>query len=204
MAMDKNPLGDGRQIPLDDEGLRDMLASGPPPPESSVSGEVPPMPIAPPPAPSSPPSKEASSSAGDIPLPTAGEGPDEEMKERMILPSEAEKSVLKAKFGSLRVVPLPYTRGDDKVQTYVLRQLTRSQWRTMEAAARKVAESKPGISAEEIFQEKIVAQAVVWPNLPEHEIAASPPGLVPTLFGIIQQMGLFFNPDIIMSLSFTL
>lgn len=209
--MDKNPLSDGRKIPMDDEGLQAMLSAGPDPIESDVVPEIPSMPqqsslpgmepevvSAPQPQPApvaaEPPQKP----------PVVDEGPDEDMKSQMVLPSDREKEVLKAKYGTLRVVPIPYTRSDGKVQTYILRQLTRSQWRTMEDAARKIAEAKPGIPPDEIFQEKIVARATVWPDLQEHQIAASPPGLVPTLFGIVQQMGLFFNPEAIMSVTFTL
>lgn len=211
--MDKNPLGDGRTIPIGDEGLdlATMLQSGPSVPQSSVSGEIPPMPeqqplpgmeqmVAPPepaPAPEAPTAKAA-------PAPAPDEGPDEDMMSQMVLPNEKEKAALKAAHGVLRVVPIPYTRADGKIQTYVLKQLTRSQWRTMEENARRIADAKPGVAAEEIFQEKIVAAACVWPSLPEHRIATMPPGLVPTLFGVIQQMGLFFNPEAIMSVTFTL
>lgn len=206
--MDKNPLGDGRMIPMDDAGLQAMLSSGPGSHESDVAGEIPPMPqpeptVAPEVKPeAAAPALEPSASDPPPKAPLVDEGPNEDMKSQMILPSEEEKAILKAKYGMLRVVPIPYARSDGKVQTYILRQLTRSQWRTMEDASRKIAESKPAMSAEEIFQEKIVAQATVWPNLQEHQIAASPPGLVPTLFGIVQQMGLFFNPEAIMSVTF--
>jgi hypothetical protein len=193
--MDKNPIGEGRQIPMDDKGLMDMLSAGPGGIESSVQGEIPLQPISKTSPQEAPPAEKA---------PVSDEGPDDEMRDKMILPDEKTKALLKAKYGVLRVVPIPYTRGDGKIQCYILRQLTRSQWRTMEDGARKIAENKPNVSPDEIFQEKVIATACVWPNLPEHEIASSPPGLVPTLFGIVQQMGLFFNPEAIMSVTFTL
>lgn len=194
--MNKNPLSDGREIPLDNGALQSMLANGPSAPTSTVSGEIPPMPQVELPVTSAEESETSS--------PIVNEGPNEDMRKNMILPSDKEKANLKARYGMLRVVPMPYTREDNKVQTYVLRKLTRSQWRAMEEASGKIAESKPGIPPMEIFQEKIVSMACVWPALPEHEISASPPGLVPTLFAIIQQMGLFFDPEAIMNLSFVL
>jgi len=187
--MDKNPFDSGRELPYDDESLKAMLEAGPSAPISSVKKEIPPMPSN---VSSSPETK------------TDGEGPDEVARESMILPSESEKITLRKKFGELRVVPFPYSRSDNKIDCYVLRKLTRSQWRALEDSARKVSESRPNVSADEIFQEKVVASAVVWPALPETEIALTPPGLVPTLFAIIQQMGLFFNPEVIMQLTFSL
>jgi hypothetical protein len=137
-------------------------------------------------------------------IPAVDEGPDEELKAKMILPTEEEKSHLKARHGFLRVVPMPYVREDQKVQTYILRQLNRSQWRAMEEASRKIAEAKPGLSLDSIFQEKIVTLALVWPNIQEYELAVHPAGLVPTLFGVVQQMGLFFDPEALMRLTFVL
>ena len=202
--MEKNPLSDGRMIPMDDSGLQAMLSAGPDGRESTVSGEIPPMPEPPHPEPQAEAVNPSVSENSKSETPVPDEGPDEDMMQQMALPTEAEKARLKSQYGMLRVVPIPYTRSDGKIQTYILRQLTRSQWRTQEEIARKVAESKPGVSADEIFQEKIVAQACVWPDLQEHQIAASPPGLVPTLFGVVQQMGLFFNPEAIMAVTFTL
>jgi len=196
--MEKNPLSNDREFPIDAVGLQDILAGGPSAPQHEVQGEIPPQPEV---VVIEPVIKESKQAADET---DQSDGPDEAMKEQMILPSEAVKAQLKEKYGVLRVVPIPYTREDGKIQTYILRTLTRSQWRAMEVGARKIAESKPDVPAEEIFQEKIIVQACVWPNLPEHEIAASPPGLVPTLFGIVQQMGLFFNPEAIMSVTFTL
>ncbi len=196
--MDKNPLSDNRQIPMDNAGLQAMLAGGPSTISSTVSGEVPPLPDT-----NVQPSVEEQASPSD-PSPVVDEGPADDMKNQMILPSEQEKVALRARFGTLRVVPIPYTRGDGKIQTYILRSLTRSQWRTMEDGAKKIAEAKPNMTAEDIFQEKIVSTACVWPDLPEHKIATLPPGLVPTLFGIVQQMGLFFNPEAIMSVTYIL
>jgi hypothetical protein len=197
--MEKNSLGDGRMIPMDNQGLQDMLSAGPSASVSDVSPVIPDIPQVQEPAPVVVEPQAKASEAIE-----AGDGPDEDMKKEMILPSDDEKARLKAAYGMLRVVPIPYSREDGKIQTYILRQLTRSQWRTNEDVSRKLAENKPGVPPDEIFQEKIVAQAVVWPNLPEHQIAAAPAGLVPTLFGIVQQMGLFFNPEAIMAVSFTL
>jgi len=200
--MSGNQIADGREIPMemamDTEGLQAALAAGPPAPESEVKPEIPPLPEAP---------QEASGPvAADVKRTSvAGEGPDEDTMKLMILPSEKEKRILKEKFGSdLRVVPLPYSRTDGKADTYVLRRLTRAQWRAMEDAANKVAEVKPGVQADEIFQEKIVALAVVWPGVEEYKMQALPAGLVPTLFGIVQQMGLFFNPEVLMAGTFAL
>jgi len=190
--MDKNPFDGSRELPYDDESLKAMLESGPSAPISSIKKEIPPMPT------SSVPSKESSAKE------EGQDGPDEEARQSMILPSESEKVALRRKFGELRVVPFPYSRADNKIDCYVLRKLTRSQWRALEDASRKVAENRPNVSADEIFQEKVVSAAMVWPAMPETEIALTPPGLVPTLFAIIQQMGLFFNPEVIMSLTFSL
>jgi len=202
--MDKNPLGEGREIPMDDQGLIDMLSAGPSGIESSVHGEIPPQVEGTFPLPNVSSEENLSQVETKQKQPVLDEGPDEAMKEQMVLPDEKIKAALKAKYGLLRVVPIPYTRDDGKIQCYILRQLTRSQWRTMESSARKIAESKPNLLPDEIFQEKIIATACVWPSLPEHQIATSPAGLVPTLFGVVQQMGLFFNPEAIMAVTFPL
>ncbi len=191
--MEKNVISDNRQVMIDEVNLDAILQGGPSALQSEVASQIPPPPQAP---------VQPAPVAVEAPVPD--EGPDEKVKSQMVLPSEQEKAALKAKYGMLRVVPIPYMLEDQKIQTYVLRRLTRSQWRATEETSAKIAEAKPGVAAEEIFQERIVATAVVWPNLPEHEIALSPPGLVPTLFGIIQQMGCFFNPEAIMGLTFTL
>jgi hypothetical protein len=194
--MDKNVLGQGREIPLDDEGLQDMLAGGPSVPVSGAKPDLPP-----PPEPKRSSSKEVEASESSLPI--EGEGPDEELKKSMILPSESEQAALQSKYGELKVVPIPYTRSDGKIQTYILKRLTRSQWRTAEEKSLSLANAK-GISPDEIFKEKVVCQAVVWPHLEEHDVSLTPPGLVPTLYGVIEQMGCFFNPDAIMSVSFNL
>jgi hypothetical protein len=126
------------------------------------------------------------------------------MKENYVLPSESEKAQLKAKYGELLVVPVPYARPDDKVKVYIIRQLNRTQWRAMEEKARNISKDKPNVNPDELFHESIVSLAVVWPPLPEHEIAKSAAGLVPTLFGVVQQKSLFFNPEVLMNLTFTL
>jgi len=144
-------------------------------------------------------------SQAEVAAPGTGEGPDDNMRKDMILPTDAEKAILKQQYpGPLRVVPIPYSREDGKIVCYILRQLTRAQWRAMEDAARMIAESKPDVSANEIFMEKIVCLASVWPDLQEHQIRVAPAGLVPTLFGIVQQMGLFFDPEVIMQVTFAL
>lgn len=201
---DNLSISEGREIPETTEDLQDFLAKGPSVPTSSVQPEIPPMPTI-----------DTLSAVAEVPLedpksevldpPVPDEGPDEEAKKLMMLPNEAQKALLKKKYGdNLKVVPLPYARGDGKIQTYILRQLNRAQWRAMEADARKIAESKPGIPAEEIFQEKIISLAVVWPRIDESTMQIQPAGLIQTLFGITQQMGLFFNPEAIMSVTFTL
>lgn len=201
----ENKAGSDRELLIDNVDLDSILANGPSVPQSNVAGEIPPMPVAEvrPVQAEEKPLAEPPKEQEFVPI-IPNEGPDKDMKNQMILPSDAEKAGLKARYGNLRVVPMPYTRGDNKIQTYVLRVLTRSQWRTMEDGARKIAENKPGVPAEEIFMEKIVSMACVWPALEEHMLATQPPGLVPTLFGIVQQMGLFFDPQVIMSATFAL
>ena len=203
--MSDNSIDEERMPIIDSVHLGDILQGGPSVPIHEVSGEIPPMPSASDSVSSVPdkPSAPLAEEPQVVSPPLPNEGPDDEMKAQMVLPSEKEKERLRQQYGILRVVPMPYTRSDGKVQTYILRQLTRSNWRALEEQTRNVAEHKT-VPPQEIFQEKIVASAVVWPPLPEHEIARSPAGLVPTLFGIIQQMGLFFDPEAIMSLTYVL
>jgi hypothetical protein len=195
--MSENGISDNRHLIIDDVNLDNILANGPSAPKPGVVPKIPSMPQQ-----VREQVEEKKAESPEVPVPD--EGPDDEMKEQMVLPDEKTKADLKARYGLLRVVPIPYMRQDGKIQTYILRQLTRSQWRATEDMATKIAESKPGIPAEEIFQEKIIATAVVWPHFDETEIKLTPPGLVPTLFGIVQQMGLFFNPEAIMAVTFTL
>jgi len=133
------------------------------------------------------------------------EGPTEAMKKDMILPSEKEKAQLKKTFGHvpMRVVPIPYSRGDGKTQTYVLRQLNRAQWSAARSKAQQIAPNKPDTPIDEIFAEYIVREAVIWPGLPPH-LHTTAAGLVETLFGIVQQMGLFYDPAQLMAFTFPL
>jgi hypothetical protein len=182
-----------RDIPMDDEALKDMLSRRP---GSSVEieREAPPeMPVIP-----------SQGKAKAVTLPQENEGPDKEMKSTMRLPPEDVRKRLKAKYGELKVVPIPYLSGDDGVQCFVMKTLMRSEWRAAEEFAAKTAESKPGVSPQEILEEKVVARAIVWPEFPESEFPAQPAGLITTLFGIAQQMACFFNPEAIMQLTFSL
>ncbi len=195
-----------RQVPgIDAVNIEEIMAQGPSVPKSEVVPSIPAMPAqvqAQVQAPSPPPEQEVAMSPQS---PKEGEGPKDDFKKDFLLPTEQEKARLRQQFGELRVVPIPYNRADGKVQCYVLRQLTRQHWRSMEDSSRELAEKKGGnADALEIFQEKIVAHAVVWPDFEEHHIKLSPAGLAPTLFGVVQQMGLFFDPDKIMSITFPL
>jgi hypothetical protein len=131
----------------------------------------------------------------------------DEMKAQMILPSEREKALLKQRYGGfLRVVPLPYMREDGKIQTYVLRPLTRGNWKKHLEMAQKIVEGKPGLelSIEDVFQEKVVAFCVVWPAIDDSSLSEERAGLIPTLFGVVQQISLFLSPEVVANLSFNL
>lgn len=186
-------------VPMDTAGLQEMLNSGPSISEEPLEG--------PSPFESQPQEQKVSevSQAESTPV-LPGDGPDEAAKSQMILPTEKEKALLKKKYPGvdLKVVPVPYSGTDGKMQCYVVRSLSFAQWRSCETTAAKVSESKPGIPAEEILAEKVVASALVWPNIPEQELMVQKAGLVPTLYGVIQQLCLFFNPDAIARLTFTL
>ncbi len=195
--MEKNIMGAGREIPMDNTSLQEALARGPQAPTSTIKPEVPPMP--------STVDPEIVKAEAKTETGPSEEEIDAQRREEMILPTKAEIEMLRAKYGSCRVVPMPFTEVEGKVQTFVLRGLTRVHWRQLIADAAKIADSKPDITADEIFQDKVVSQAVVWPpTFQEHTIGQGAPGLVPTLFGVVQQMGLFFNPESIMAYTFTI
>jgi hypothetical protein len=195
--MENNTFNSERAIPIDNAGLQEMLKSGPSVPKSEVQRSIPPMPEANP---------INSNPASESPSDDSKEDPKQEKPdlENYLLPSEEMKQRLKSQYGELLVVPVPSKRDDGKVVVYILKSLTRSQWRAAEEQARKIAEAKPNVSPDEIFQEKIVSMAAVWPEIPEHKVSATKAGLIPTLFGIIQQQSLFFNPEALMTLTFTL
>jgi len=185
---------DSRELPfeetLTEEGLQAVLNRGPSAPTSEAKPS-------PPPPPSEVPSREEKPAEGGL---EAG------LRESTVLPSEAEKAMLKQRYGEgLYVVPVPFLRDDGKAQGYVVRPLTRGQWRALEDQARKTAEAKGDVDPDYIFQEKVVAQAVVWPKgVEEHTMMAQPAGLIPTLFDIVRQKSLFLNPDVLMSYTFPL
>jgi hypothetical protein len=191
---------DSREVPFDripggDEDLRAMLNAGPDV-ISSVKPEPPPMPQ----------SEVAEPTKSEVlATPPSQPGmPDPAVLAELGLPSEKERAALKSRHGELRVVPIPWAGVDGKPQAYILRKLTRGNWTAMRTNAVKLAESKPGRDPDEIFAEKIVEMAVVWPRLGPTWADESSPGLIPTLFGIIQQMGLFFDPAAMMGMTFLL
>jgi hypothetical protein len=183
---------------IDEVDLDKIMASGPSIPNKGVQKEVPNMPL---------PSQAL---LEDNPIQEEKEGltGEEIQKKReefLLLPSEKEQANLKQRWKELRVVPIPYSdKEEGKMKVYILRQLTRANWRAMMDNAVKLAANRKDGNADELFKEKIVCMATVWPNLDESYISQTPPGLVDTLFGVIQQMGFFFNPDTIMELSYIL
>lgn len=207
-----------RDVPMDDDALADMLSRRPgeaaeiereipvPPPRPKIerAPQLQQRPIRPPQpkAPEPPPPPEPEETEARAPV--EGEGPNDEMKLQMLLPDERTRDKLRQMYGELKVVPIPYMKVDGKYKCYILKTLMRSEWRAAEEAANKVKESKPNVSLQDILEEKIVSRAVVWPNLPEHEMFQLPAGLVSTLFGITQQMACFFNPEAVMQLTFSL
>lgn len=186
---------DSREIPFDripagDDDLRAMLTAGPDVVTSEARPPIPPMPEV----------KVESSK----PVQASSDSPDPSVLAELGLPGEREKALLKQKFGELRVVPIPFAGPEGRPQAYILRKLTRGNWRAMRDAAAKIVENKPGRDPDEVFQEKIVEMAVVWPALGPHWSEESPPGLIPTLFGVVQSMGLFFDPAAVMQMTFLL
>lgn len=196
---DLRGLGDQvpTDVPLDSEGLQAMLASGPPePPTSSVRPDLPPPPQ------SSEPTPVAEHGVTHDALPETGE---ENLRDSCNLPDEKTQAALKARYGELRVVPIPFSEGDDgKFRAYILRPLTRMQWRKFEEGAMQIVEKKGGATYEDILADKVVAAAVVWPGIPEHEQPLSRAGLIPTLFGCAQSISWFFNPEALMRATFPL
>jgi hypothetical protein len=139
------------------------------------------------------------------PSPLRENAPDEDMKKELALPDERTRAALKQQYGAmLRVVPIPFARADGLTQTYVLRQLTRAQWRAMEDKTRNSVAGGSGEDPDGLFQENIVLLATVWPKFEEITVKAQPAGLIQTLFGVVQQMGLFFNPEALMQYTFPL
>jgi len=191
---------DDREFPVDiagtTDGLKAMLAVGPGGPEDNVKPEIPEMPKF---------GTPLVEDEGVVSEKTSSEG-EEKREEAYSLPDEATKQKLKAQYGdALRVVPMPYDRMENnKIKTYILRQLTRIQWQRLEQEVEKIAAVKPKENHEEIFMEKVVCAACVWPQLEEPFIKTYPAGLIQTLFGIVRQQGLFFDPEILMSATFAL
>lgn len=185
------------RLPLDTEELKAMLST-PIKPQSSIKTEVPAQ-----------SSLDLDDKVEKL-VQTNSEASEEQKLEEarkkfMILPTDKEKRQLQAEYPGvfLRVVPMPYTRPDGKMQTYILRQLTRAQWTACKNKALTVMKSKPDMNPDDIFAEYLIREAVVWPSLPVH-IQATPAGLVETLFGVIQNMGLFFDPAELMAQTFPL
>jgi hypothetical protein len=216
--MEKGKIGAGGQLPMgpdspmDTDALQQMLARGPGGVESEVRPSIPDMPkmqkVEPRPAPI--PEAEPQKEVGFEPGKTGDEASlkkEKQLRDLCILPPKGEQEKLKAKFGELRVVPIPFSRPDDQVKAYVLRPLTRAQWRRAEETALKVAEAKGGLSAghiQELVAERIVAQSVVWPQLPGGPLEGLKAGLIPTLHGIVQKISWFFDPDALMDATFVL
>ena len=218
--MEKGRIGAGEQIPMgpdspmDTDALQQMLSRGPAGVESEVRPEAPEPPqlqrVEPIPAPIPQAEPAPQGDTGFEPGKTGDEASlkkEKQLRDLCILPPEGMQQKLKEKFGELRVVPIPFSGPDDKVKAYVLRPLTRAQWRKAEENGLKVAEAKGGLPPahiQELIAERIVVQSVVWPNLPEHELGFQKAGLVPTLHGIVQKISWFFDPDALMEATFTL
>lgn len=130
--------------------------------------------------------------------------PEMELRGRTYLPSEKEIQQLKARWQGLKVVPVPYDRTDGLYQGYILRPLTRGEWDVMMKDSAKIAESKPHVDPDLILAEKIVQKSLCWPNLREDLYIAQKAGLVPSLFGVVQQISLFFDPSALAQMMFEL
>lgn len=152
---------------------------------------------APPPEPAPPPVPEPGEPEADLAR---------VVRERTALPDEATKVALKKQYGkSLTVVPFLSEDDNKKMQAVIVKPLTRSEWRAAEEAAQKLAESKPGRAPLDIFQERIVTRAVVWPkNMFEPTADQVRAGLVPTIYGVVERISWFYDVDTLMSLTFTL
>lgn len=214
----RNLTGIGEQVPADaplsSEALQAMLRAGPP---GTVRGSRPEMPEMPEPDDNTdlPFTEEFTDSSTEEPSPefemgvTENEIPKEmsekEIRESCILPPKEKQDQLKQKYGELRVVPIPFSAGEKKqLKAFIIRPLSGMAWRKFEEIAAKSAEQKPGVSFDEIFQMKVVSNAIVWPATSEQQLSMQRAGLVSTLFGVVQIISWFFNPESLMRATFVL
>jgi len=202
----RDPVADG--LPLDNDALTEFLKAGPQVVRSKP--DLPPMVAAVPDALRSGVKAEVRmpEPEEEMPLPPVFEdGPSDELRAKMVLPTDKEKAFLKhhyGQFGQLKVVPIPfYSKDPDKIQCFVLAPLTRMQWRKSEEKAKTLAESKP-VPVDEIFMEDVVMKSIVWPKFDNTSLAEQPAGLIVSLFGIVQNLCLFFEPEKLLSVSFNL
>lgn len=183
--------------PMDVGALQAMLASGNPARIEQAEPELPPMPE----PEDMTPAFEQGVTAEEIPT-----GKTEvETRDMCLLPPKAQQEQLKAKFGELRVIPIPFSMaGEKKLKAFIVRPLSGMAWRKYEETAVKVAEKTPGVPWQEIFQRKVVEAAVVWPQANEQQLLMQRAGLVPTLFGVVQIISWFFDPEALMKATFVL
>jgi len=125
------------------------------------------------------------------------------IKSRLDLPSEEEREKLKQQFGELTVIPL--VSDSPKIRAVIVRPLNRSEWRAAETSALKTAESNPNVNAEELFRDKVVEMAIVWPsNVSRLQFDKERAGFVPSIHAVVSSLSWFFDPAALLNMTFSL
>lgn len=199
---------------MDDDQLAQLMSSGPTvgqnkrplPPQPKVQGKSNKrisMPVFTP-----PPVEEEESEETDVPV--VNEEPKEEedmladLKAKVILPSEEEKNLLKQRYRSgLTVVPMLSQREDGLIEGFIVRPLSRAQWRKAQEYTSEM-NGKTKKSAEDLFMEKIVTMSVVWPEIQPATLEVKPAGFVPTIYGVVEKISWFFDVNTLMNITFAL
>ncbi len=131
------------------------------------------------------------------------------LRSKLSLPSAEEIAKLKAqhRVRSLTVIPMIVDNEWNEVQYFIVKPLNRARWRAaMDVVAQRVKQGavSENQDPEEVFASRLVTEAIVYPQIIEGQLDSLPAGLVPTIFGIVQKLSWFFEPEKLINLTITL
>jgi hypothetical protein len=202
-------------MPLDDDALARMMGAGP---SAQVASEI--RPDVPPIPQPTEPAVPYQPQAQMLPLPSeteeaqAEDGTEDDppkpmiTKEDLDLPDERTQAHLKKKWeriGDLTILPFFDQEQDDtkKIKAYIVRPIQRGQWKALIEDSRAAAANSKR-DADEIFMDKLVTAAVVWPQLNEQLLPTTRAGFVPTIAEVVRSLSWFYDPATLLNVSIKL